>query len=55
MEGGEGGEAKQDEHWALAFGFSSGVVADLGKHAMGRGGGGGRGLKSLWEAVSGLE
>lgn len=32
MEECEGREAKQDEDWAVSFGFSSGVVADLGKH-----------------------
>lgn len=42
MEEHEGGEAKQDEYWAVSFGFSSAVGTDLGKKASGSRGGGSR-------------
>lgn len=31
----EGGKAKQDEYWAVSFGFSSAVGTDLGEQASG--------------------
>lgn len=36
------GEAKQDEYWAVSFGFSSAVGTDLGGQASGSRGGGSR-------------
>lgn len=41
MEEHEGG-TKQDEYWALSFGFSSAVGTDLGEQASGSRGGGSR-------------